>query len=312
MDEIDLKLYELIADNPRCSYRDMADELGISTPAVHRRVQTAREQEILYGPIAMLSKDFVKAVGVVIWGKTDAKNLKEVHKNLKDDDCALIITMMGGNILLVRSFLKNLNDLDKYVGFIREAAKMPDPVIGLAPMGVKSKEKDYDVKLTKVDFKIMSALYKDSRMSVSDISEMIKVSPKTVRNHIKKIQDEGVIEFITTINHSNSGNFVLFLELELEKGADKQEIMVEMKNRFTPTIVETYTFSNQIDMIVSYASIENMAQLEQLRTDVNNIEGVKNIFSNIFIQSTGNCIWPRTIISDPEKCMGFLQSKKII
>ena len=312
MDEIDLKLFELISENPRCSYRDMADKLGISTPAVHRRVQAAREQEILYGPIAMLNKDFLKAVGVVIWGKTDAKNLNEVHKSLKDDDCALILSMMGANILLVRSFLKDLKDLDKYVSFIRDAAKMPDPTIGLSPIGIKECKKDYDVKLTKVDFKIMSALYEDGRMSVSDISEKIKVSPKTVRNHLKKLLDENIIEFITTIVHRNSGNFVLFLILEIEKGADKMKIMSQIKNDFAPTIVETYTFSNQIDMIVSYASIESMAHLRQIRLDLNEIEGVDNIISNIFIQSCGNCIWPRNIISDPEKCMAFLQGKKII
>ena len=312
MDEIDLKLFELISMNPRCSYRDMADELEISTPAVHRRIQAARELHILYGPTAMLNKDFLKAVGVVIWGRTDAKNLKEVMEALKDDDCSLIVTMMGGNILLVRSFLKSLNDLDKYVSFIREAAKMPEPIIGLSPIGIEEHNKDYDIKLTKVDFKIMSALYEDGRMSVSDISEKIKVSPKTIRNHLKKILDEGIIEFVTTINHSNSGNFVVFLELDLEKGADKRKIMVEIKNNFSPTIVETYTFSNQLDMIVSYASIGDMAQLGQIRADLNKIEGVDNIISNIFVQSDGHCIWPRTILQDPEKAMEFLKTKKII
>ena len=312
MDEIDLKLFKLIADNPRCSYRDLADELGISTPAVHRRIQAAWDQDILYGPIAMLNKDFLKAVPVVIWGRTEAKNLNEVHEKLKDDDCALILTMMGGNILLVRSFLKDLKDLDKYVSFIRKEAKMPEPTIGLSPISIKEPKKNFDIKLTKVDFKIMSALYKDGRMSVSDISDNIRVSPKTVRNHLKKLLDENIIEFVTTIVHRNSGNFVLFLILELEKGADKMNIMAQIKNEFTPTIVETYTFSNQIDMIVSYASIESMAHLRQVRTDLNEIDGVDNIISNIFIQSTGNQIWPRNIISDPEKCMDFLKNKKII
>ena len=176
-------------------------------------------------------------------------------------------------------------------------------------MGIEEPESDFDIKLTKVDFKIMSALYEDGRMSVSDISEKIKVSPKTIRNHLKKILDEGIIEFVTTINHSNSGNFVVFLELDLEKGADKKEIMAEIKNSFSPTIVETYTFSNQLDMIISYASVGDMAQLGQIRTDLNIIDGVDNVISNIFIQSSGHCIWPRTILEDPEKTMVFLKEK---
>jgi len=312
MDEIDLKLFELISKNPRCSYRDMADELSISTPAVHRRIQAAREQKILIGPIAMLNKDFAKAVSLVIWGKTEARNLDEVMEAIKDDDCSQIVTLMSGNNLLFRSILKDLNDLDRYVSFIRKAAKMPDLIIGLSPIGVNVPKNDRNIKLTKVDFKIMSALCKDGRMSVSEISEMINVSPKTVRNHLKKILDEKIIELMIIMNQAHSGNFVPFIVMNLEKDADKTKIMLEMKNNLSPPIIDTWKFSNQLDMLVTFAWVENMAQLRDVLTDLEKLDGVNNIVADIFVQSCGNCTWLETIISDPEKAMEFLKDKKII
>ena len=312
MDEIDLELFDLIAENPRCSYRDMADKLDISTPAVHRRIQAAREQNILIGPIAMLNNDFARAVGIMIWGHTWAKNHAEVMEALKEDDCSQIITMMSGKNLLIRSYLKDLKDLDKYVNLIREKAMMPNPVIGLSPTCLCEVPDYSDVKLTKVDLKIMSALHKDGRMSVSDISEMIKVSPKTVRNHLGKILEQKVIGLMTIINQAHSGQFVPFIVINLEKGVDKRKIMVELKNDFSPPLMETFSFSNQLDMLVTFAWLDNMARLKDLQNRLEEIDGIDSLESNIFIQSCGNNTWMENIIADPEEAMIFLKKRKII
>ena len=110
MDEIDLKLIKLLWEDPRASYRDLADKLNISTPAVHRRIQAGKEANIILGPFAKLSPLFVRAIPIVIFGRTNASSIEEVMEGLKKDDSTQIATMMGGNILLLRSILKDLND----------------------------------------------------------------------------------------------------------------------------------------------------------------------------------------------------------
>ena len=42
------------------------------------------------------------------------------------------------------------------------------------------------------------------------------------------------------------------------------------------------------------------------------IEGVKSIVTDIFIQSCGNCTWLQTMIADPEKTRKFLEDKKLM
>jgi len=56
-----------------------------------------------------------------------------------------------------------------------------------------------DTTLTEVDHKILQALIDDSRMSYADIGRLVNMSRASVREHIKRMIDEGIIERFTVI-----------------------------------------------------------------------------------------------------------------
>ncbi len=312
MDEIDLKLIKLLWDNPRSSYKDLADALDISTPAVHRRIQAARETGIILGPFVSLSPNFVQAINVVVFGKTNAGSLAEVMEGLKKDDSTSIVTMMSGNILLLRSILKDIDDLGRYMNFVRKAAQMPDPEIGIAPKTESIMAKEFDIKLTKVDVKIMCALRKDGRMSVNDIAEMIHVSPKTVRNHLHALIEKEIITLQIIANQADSGNFVPFIQIYLEKGKDKEEVIRQLRGSLFPPLVETNNYSNHLDMFTAYGWIQNMGQLRDLVAAIGKVDGIRAVIPNVFVESCSSCTWLHKLLDDPEKAMAFLQERKII
>lgn len=49
LDEIDLKILEIISNNARIPFKDVAEEVGISRAAVHQRVNRMVELEVITG-----------------------------------------------------------------------------------------------------------------------------------------------------------------------------------------------------------------------------------------------------------------------
>jgi Lrp/AsnC family leucine-responsive transcriptional regulator len=314
MDETDLKMIELLWKNPRSSYRELADELGISTPAVHRRLQACREKDIILGPYARLSADFLRAVYLMVYGKSSAKSFEEIHEALKKGDQTDTFTLMGGNVVLLWGLLRDVNELDGYVDFIRKAAQIEEPFLGIAPKDplMCEPKSEFDIKLTKVDFKIMGALRKDGMMTVSDISKEINVSLKTVRNHLKRLIDEKVITFELIANQAHSGNFVPFIEVTLENGAEMKEVLARLRNNFFPPLIFTYTFSNHPKFFITQGWLKNMAQLSELVSQLNKVEGIDSIVTNTYIASRSLPTWLAKMLDDPMRAMEQLRERKLI
>lgn len=312
MDEIDLKLVRLLWEDPRRSYRDLSDSLGISTPAVHRRIQAARDAEILIGPYARINPCYLESVNVTLFGRTEAGSLEEAIKDLEKGDSTDLVTWMTGNVLLLRSILRDIDELDKYVDFVRKASQIPEPEICICPNKKQDLDKFKDVKVTKLDLKIMNALYKDGRMNVNDIADQIHVSSKTVRNHLKKLQDDNVLIFEIIANQAQSGNFVPMLQIYLDKNADKKKVIMDLKSHHSPPLLMTQGFSNQIGMILAYGWLQNMAQLKDLVSGVRAEEGVRTVIPHLFVNSAKLDTWLDRLLEDPEKALLFLQERKII
>jgi DNA-binding Lrp family transcriptional regulator len=149
-------------------------------------------------------------------------------------------------------------------------------------------------------------------MSVNDIAENIRVSPKTVRNHLNTIIEKGIITLQVIANQADSGNFVPFIQIYLEKGKDKNEVIHYLRGNLFPPLVETNNYSNHLDMFTAYGWIQNMGQLRDLVAGIGKADGVRAVVPNVFVESRSQCTWLSKLLDDPEKTMSFLQERKII
>jgi len=189
---------------------------------------------------------------------------------------------------------------------------MPESFVGIAPKSEDYRAKEFNFKLTKVDIKIMCALRQDGRKSVNDIAEEIRVSPKTVRNHLKTLLDEDVMGLQLIANQAESGNFVPFLQIYLDPSKDKNDIILHLRRHMFPPLVETNNYTNHLNMITAYGWIQNMAQLSEVVSEIGKVEGVRSVVPNVFVKSCSQCTWLDKLLDDPEQCIKYLQDKKII
>lgn len=62
------------------------------------------------------------------------------------------------------------------------------------------------MKIDEIDISILGELQKDSRLSIREISKRINLSPPSVAERIRKLEDRGIIEGYTVkINKKNLG-----------------------------------------------------------------------------------------------------------
>ncbi len=77
-----------------------------------------------------------------------------------------------------------------------------------------------DTALTEVDYKILKALFDDSRMSCADTGRLVNMSRASVREHTKRMIDEGIIERFTAILNPTKLGYPVsaFFEINVQRG----------------------------------------------------------------------------------------------
>ncbi len=101
MDGTDLVLSMLLLQNSRLSYRELADRLGLSVNAVHKRIRTLVEQGVIRAFTAKISISSLKAIPLVVFGRSEAQS-SEAAEKLREHGFTYWLGVAGGNYLLLR------------------------------------------------------------------------------------------------------------------------------------------------------------------------------------------------------------------
>lgn len=82
MDSIDLQLVGLLRLNSRLSYRYMADVVGLSVNAVHTRVKSLKDLEIVRNLSANLGDVILKPIDVIIFGQINGIPTQKIYDTI--------------------------------------------------------------------------------------------------------------------------------------------------------------------------------------------------------------------------------------
>jgi DNA-binding Lrp family transcriptional regulator len=299
MDETDLKLIQMLLRDPRKSYKELGDALGISAPAVHKRVQAARDAGILKGPYACVSPAYLGAVSVTIFGKSSASGLDEVAKAIGNDGNTRIVTELSGMHILVRGVLRNLKELDAYADSVMRKARISEPEIGVGGSddeGLGAAE----AKLTKLDFRIIKSLREDGRRPVKDVAKDVGATSKTVKSHLEKLRGNGLMLIDLHADQSASGNFVAMLHVRLAESADRRDIAKNLRQVHAREIVGMQHFSNLPRTLLAYAWLRSMSELSELSASVGASKGVESVVPHVFVRSARFDTWIDDAVDNPD------------
>lgn len=273
MDETDIQLCRLLFMNARQPYRAISKALGISNQAVHRRVQLLEEQGVIRRYTVTLSDDFANAVRVRIGGPSTLTSFEELVDALKKDERTLRLVYCSTDMVSVTALLKRLEDLDDYLGFLKREVGMSTPKVAFTGPGQFGDEgvrrpMKRRPELTPLDYRIISALSRDSRKPVAELAEELGVSAKTVKRRLDRMVQESVLEFSLEYDPAASPSAFVYFWVQLTPDADRARFISTFVKGYDRYILVVYPLTNIPGLLISILWAPTQKDVNDVETEL--------------------------------------------
>jgi hypothetical protein len=230
--------------------------------------------------------NFPNTVNVLMFGRTRKENKADLLQNLGNHESIFNATQASGDLFYIHSHIKNLSELDPLVSFVRQKGEFYNLVIGLnsvlptpnAPQISKIIQESRtdnledlgDTKFSNLDFLIINALKDNSRKSVTDISDEIGASTKTVRRHINRLEEKKLIDFSIDWYPDKSAVIISIIILKLNPSAevDKSTLELELRKKYGQTILFSWKFANLPNLMLVCVWTHTMKEHQEIESSL--------------------------------------------
>ena len=259
MDVLDITLIKLLLANSRQSYRGLAEKVGLSVNAVHKRIQALCDQGTIHSFTTKISMHTLDVIHILLSGQVDSSNFTQLQDELGMNPDVYWVTMASGNILYVGAYLQDIKDLGNLVDFVSQKG-MKSPKIGI--IKYENTKANYSL-LQPLDIEILTQLRNDSRRSVTDIATEIGVSAKTVRRRLGVIIDERLVEFSLEWYPDSDNEILAFMHLKVENTLNKEELH-RLLVSYQPHAFFFWNFSNLPKEMVAIFWYQNTKEIREV------------------------------------------------
>ncbi|MBB6646956.1 HTH-type transcriptional regulator Lrp [Halobellus ruber] len=138
-----------------------------------------------------------------------------------------------------------------------------------------------------LDAKLINALLGDGRASLRSLAEDLDVSVTTVSNHLRDLEDEGVIEGYTPrVNYDALGyDVTAIIQLKVE-GSALPDITERLRDQKQMTTVYEVTGDYDVIAIGKFRDTDGMnAQIKKLLTDADIRESNTSVVLNSVVEN---------------------------
>lgn len=296
MDDVDLRLCQLLFANSRRPQRELAEELGIGVAGVHRRIQSLLDQGVIITFHANLSTSYLKALHAQVDGVCDCQSMTENLEILKKSGSVFSVLTSAANLTSVMLLLRDINDLGPTVDLVRGALKMTQPRVTIAMkilVGTEPLEKVFtgNRELSRIDYRIVNSLHRNSRKPIVDVADEIDITPKTARNRLEAMEREGAIEYGFDWNPARTAGASFIVRINLKPGTDRSAFISHLNKQYGARFIYTFIFSNMTDYVGGYCWAPTVGQHSELVSALRNDGVVADVSSSIVHDMWGFETW---------------------
>jgi len=285
MDEIDLIILKKLLENSRMTYRELADMNNMSVSAIHKRIKKLEDEGITNAFIARPSLLALKYLSVVIFGRSKAKSMVVVSKELGQHESIKFVGITGDKFLYVSAFLRNISELQDFGNFVSKTAQISEPTIAILNLPYMTTPEP----LTTIDYKILKALNRDARKPITDVAEEVGISAKTVRKRLDRMIDNKLASF--TIEWKPQKNsFIIVFHVTLNDGTDVNSTIQYINEKYSKNIAYCFSYSNIPNFITVHTWAKNAQNSMRIQEELQT-EGFKDIIPHIYLSAEWYDCW---------------------
>jgi len=283
MDKTDIILLQLLLVNSRLSYARLAETLGLSVNAVHKRIQSLIEAGVIHKFTAKLGPLAANFVNVFISGTSRLSSFQDLPDKLKTQGSIYWLTLGGGKYLYVGAYLKRIDELESLVSYIKKEADMPEPTVGILSYPSSMFPADpapKDLALYDLDYQIISSLKDNSRKAVSDVADELGVSAKTVRRRLSRMIEHFLIELSLEWYPDASNDIITLFDVHLKPDADMSKAQ-SIPQKYSPNMLFWWSFMNIPGVLTCAVWTNTMKELQEIREKLEKEEDILSVVPNI-------------------------------
>ena len=279
VDETDLQLTGALNDNPRASYREMANLTGLSVNSVHKRVQALIDQGTIMGFFASLGPSAERYIIAAAFGVTSTDDLEATIAKMGMDEHTKQVIVSTNDYLYPQWHMRDMSEMDDFIDFCRDVALIGEPhVIFRTPTPPPGQEM---VKLSGLDYRIIDSLAKDARKPDTQVAEELGISPKTVHRHLERMQKEGSITLSTLFSTNQARDIFTFLHVKLRKGVNRREASSLLQEKYGPRLLNVQMIESDPSLFICNVWTRTMRDLKEVRTGVEREDFIESLKVNV-------------------------------
>jgi DNA-binding Lrp family transcriptional regulator len=259
MDETDLALCRSLIMNSRMPYSELGKTLDLTPQAVHRRVQSLIEAEIITGTGTFLTLRAQGRMWVVIFGWSRAASMDEVATKLKSESDVAVFFVASGNYVYIHGAVSDANDMASFVTKVQKVAMIHDVQVGIVPSPPQA-PKD---ALSRLDLRLIKSLQEDARKPISEVAEEVGVSVKTAKRKLDRMVEEDLVQFSIHWRPDTQGDTVTNIHLSIKEDVEREKVAFHLIKRMAAGVIRTYSFSNLPNQLVVMLWTRNVKEMQR-------------------------------------------------
>jgi DNA-binding Lrp family transcriptional regulator len=283
MDKTDIILVMQLLKNSRMTNRELAENLNLSVNAIHKRIQSLKDLGVIRKFTAKASLFAFNAITIEIFGISTVSSFEELPEKIRKNINVYWVALAGGNYVYIGAYLRNLSELEPLVDFVKKEAKMSNPTVGIVSppfTGQHIPSPPHAIALSSLDKKIIRSLHDDSRKPISDVTEELGISVKTIRRRLTNMIDHFLLELSLEWYPDASNDIITILHLHLKPTVEKKNISQAL-GKYMPNLLFSWSFSNIPNELMAVVWTNTMKELKEIQERLTKENLFESIIPNI-------------------------------
>ena len=265
LDKLDFKILKHLIENCRESDRFIGSKIGLTGPAVKRRVEKMRH----VGTISNFALNIEPSIlgYVKIYVTIKGRKTKEIQKQISLIGEPFLIIPCIGNITIYGIVAKE--DVSEKIEILQKMLN-DSQIITV----YKTENQKSNFSLTKTDLEILSILLEDPQVKIETISEQTNLSTKTIARELEKFHANFEIQFTCICNPKKMDGYLPYsVAITIED--NQNEIMKRLEKEFSEHFLNIpFISKNQIVLFMYNKNIFEIDEIVNRIQDMNNIKDV--------------------------------------
>lgn len=269
--------------------------MNLSVNAVHKRVQLLVQTGVIRTFTTKLTLHFLKAIQVNAFGVCGIDSVEDIVARVRGNDSIYWVAFAGGNYIYIGAYLRELSELDAFTAFLGKELSMAEPTVGLmAYPSTNVSTKD----LTKIDWKIIQSLSRDSRKQTSDMAKELHLSAKTIYRRLERMKQEYMVEFSLDWYPDVSDDILTLVHLTLKPTSDRKAVTQRLVSKYWPNVLFFFEFNNLPQLLIGFSWTNSMREVQKLRKELQEDSDLKQVSLNILFSGVMFPTWRDKLVAE--------------